>query len=261
LKERGLELSEKKSRIIYRIDEGFDFLGFNIRKYNEKLLTKPSKTSMKNIKRTIDDIIKANPSVSATRVIVLLNPVIRGWANYFKHVVSKKSFNELQDYIWKRLWHWARRRHPKKPGRWVQEKYFTTVGGNHWVFTDRQGTTIFNPAKVPIIRHVKIRQDCNPYDWDWEEYVEQRVQRLAKETISRKAVSLWMRQKGVCPWCKGDLDVEHHHIHHIVYKCHGGKDRLDNLWLMHDVCHRQLHARSNDKTDAGDLVEKSLMKA
>jgi RNA-directed DNA polymerase len=261
LAERGWELSERKSRIIYRIDEGFDFLGFNIRKYKGKLLTKPSKTSITKIKRKIDDIIKANLSVSATRLIVLLNPVIRGWTNHFKHVVSKRIFNELQDYIRKRLWHWARRRHPKKSGRWVKNKYFTTVGGNHWVFSDRQGKTICNPAKVPIIRHVKIQQGCNPYDRDWEEYVEQRVQRLAKETMSRKAISLWMRQKGICPGCKGDLDGECQHIHHRVYRCHGGKDTLDNLWLMHDVCHRQLHAHFNETTDAGDLVEGSLMKA
>ena len=129
------------------------------------------------------------------------------------------------------------------------------------MFTDRTGKTIFNPAKVPIIRHVKIRKGCNPYDRDWEEYVEIRIQRLARETMSRKAISLWTRQKGVCPRCKGDLDVEHQHIHHIVYRCHGGKDTLDNLWLMHDVCHRQLHAHSRDETEAGDSVEESLMKA
>ena len=128
------------------------------------------------------------------------------------------------------------------------------------MFTDRKDKTIFNPAKVPIIRHVKIRKDCNPYDRDWEEYVERRVQRLAKETMSRRAISLWMRQNGVCPWCKSELNVECQHIHHIVYRCHGGRDNLDNLWLMHDVCHRQLHAHSEKKTEVGDLVDRSLMK-
>jgi RNA-directed DNA polymerase len=143
----------------------------------------------------------------------------------------------------------------------VKKRYFTRVAGNHWVFTDGKGKTIFNPAKVPIQRHVKIRELCNPYDKDWEEYVEQRVQRLAKETMSRKAVSLWMRQKGVCPWCKSGLDLENQHIHHIVFKCHGGGDRLDNLMLLHDVCHRQLHAQSKDETEAGGVEKRPFMKA
>lgn len=259
LKERGLELSENKSYIMH-INDGFDFLGFTIRKYNGKLLNKPSKTSIRNIKRKIADIITANPSVSATRLIVLLNPVIRGWANHFKHVVSKKVFEGLQDYLWKRLWHWSCRRHPKKSGKWVKKRYFTRVAGNHWVFTDGKGKTIFNPAKVPIQRHAKIRERCHPYDKEWEEYVEQRTCRLAKEKMTRKALALWLKQKGHCPWCKDDLGAAFDtlHIHHRVFICHGGKDTLDNLWLLHDVCHQQLHAHSSDKTDAGDLVERSF---
>jgi RNA-directed DNA polymerase len=260
LQERGLELCESKSHI-YNINAGFDFLGFSIRKYNGKLLIKPSKTSLKHIKGEIHEIISTHKSVSATTLIVLLNPVIRGWANYFKHVVSKKVFDSLQDYIWKRLWGWATRRHPKKSKGWVKKRYFTQIAGNQWVFTDGKGKTMFNPAKVPIIRHVKIRKDCNPYDKDWEEYVEQRVQRLAKETMSRKAVSLWMRQKGVGPWCKSGLDLENQHIHHIVFKCHGGGDRLDNRMLLHDVCHRQLHAQSKDETEAGGVEKRPFMKA
>ena len=139
LKERGLELSENKSHLI-QLDEGFDFLGFSIRKNNGKLLIKPSTTSIKNIRRKLHDIVSTNTSVSATRLIVLLNPVIRGWANHFKHVVSKKVFDALNHYIGQRLWKWARRRHPKKNASWVRHKYFTQVAGNHWVFTDGKGT-------------------------------------------------------------------------------------------------------------------------
>jgi RNA-directed DNA polymerase len=262
LKERGLELSENKSHIIH-INDGFDFLGFSIRKYAGKLLIKPSKTSIKNIRRKIHDIIRKNTSVSATRLIVLLNPVIRGWANHFKHVVSKNVFDALSHYVWQRLWKWARRRHPKKNAPWVRRKYFTRVAGNHWVFTDGTGKTIFNPAKVPITRHVKIREGCNPYDKDWEEYVEQRRSRLARNTMTRKAVTLWTRQKGKCPWCKGALgdDLDTLQIHHKVFTCHGGKDTLDNLVLIHDVCHRQVHAQSNDEAETGGFVEEPLMEA
>lgn len=260
LKERGLELSESKSRIIH-INDGFDFLGFNIRKYDGKLLIKPSQTSIKNIMRKIHDIISKNTSVSATRLIVLLNPVIRGWTNYFKHGVSKKVFDVLQDYIWKRLWIWACRRHPKKKGTWVKKKYFTQVAGNNWVFTDGKGKTIFNPAKVPIKRHTKIREGCNPYDRDWEEYVELRWKRLADWRLTRKTFTLWKRQDGKCPWCKGELETENLHIHHKVYRCHGGDDTLDNLMFMHDVCHRQLHTQSKDEAETGGLVERPLMKA
>lgn len=258
LQERGLEVSAQKSQIVH-IDEGFDFLGVTIRKYAGKLLMKPSKTSIRNIKRKIADIITQNLSVSATQLIVLLNPVIRGWTNVFKHVASKKVFDALQDYLWKRLWHWARRRHPKKTERWMKQKYFTQVAGNHWVFTDRKGKTIFNPAKVPIIRHVKIREGCTPYEREWEEYVEQRRSRLARETMTRKVLTLWIRQKGICPWCKGELgdEFDTFQLHHQVFTCHGGQDTLDNLQLIHDVCHKQLHAHSNDETEAGDSAWRS----
>jgi RNA-directed DNA polymerase len=263
LRERGLELSTQKSQIVH-IDEGFDFLGVSLRKYAGKLLCKPSKASIRSIKRNIADIITQHLSVSATRLIVLLNPVIRGWANYFKHIASKQVFDAVQDYLWKRIWHWACRRHPKKTGRWVKKKYFTQIAGNHWVFTDKKGKTIFNPAKVPIIRHIKIREGCNPYDREWEVYVEQRRARLARETMTRKVLTLWNRQEGICPWCKGELgdDCDTFQLHHQVFTCHGGKDTLDNLQLMHDVCHRQLHAHSNhDETEPGDSVEESLLKA
>jgi RNA-directed DNA polymerase len=262
LQERGLEISAQKSQIVH-IDEGFDFLGCGIRKYAGKLLIKPSKTSITIIRRRIHDILRTNMSVSATRLIVLLNPVIRGWANYFKHVASKETFDALQNYLWRRLWYWARRRHPRKNGRWVRQKYFTRVAGNQWVFTDKNGKTIFNPAKVPIIRHVKMREGCNPYDREWEEYVEHRRFRLARETMTRKVLALWTRQEGICPWCKGELgdEVDTFQLHHQVFTCHGGNDTLDNLRLMHDVCHRQLHAHSNDETEPGDSVEESRVKA
>jgi RNA-directed DNA polymerase len=256
LKERGLELSEHKSHIV-SLNEGFDFLGFTIRKYAGKLLTKPSHTSITSIRRKIHDMISTNLSVSATRLLVLLNPVIRGWANHFKHGVSKKVFDALSHYTWQRLWNWARRKHPSKNARWVRRKYFTQVAGNHWVFTDGKGKTIFNPSKVPIRRHVKIRAGCNPYDREWEEYVEQRWRQLARNVMTRKVVTLWMRQEGKCPWCKGALDLDNLHIHHIVFICNGGDNTLMNLQLVHDVCHRQIHAHSNDKTEAGGFAEEA----
>jgi RNA-directed DNA polymerase len=123
LKERGLELSEEKTKITH-IDQGFDFLGHNVRKYNGKLLIKPSKKNVKCFLKEIRRTIKTNSSVKTETLIYLLNPKIRGWANYFRHVVSSKVFSYVDDQIFRALFNWAKRRHPNKGIRWVEDKYY-----------------------------------------------------------------------------------------------------------------------------------------
>ena len=113
LEERGLELAEDKTRVVH-INDGFDFLGFNLRKYNGTLLIKPATTSIAAVKDKVRTIIKNGGSVPPGVLIHRLNPVIRGWASFYRHVVSKQVFSDIDQAIWRMTWNWARRRHPKK---------------------------------------------------------------------------------------------------------------------------------------------------
>lgn len=181
LRERGLELSPEKTTVTH-ITEGFDFLGQNVRKYGAKLLIKPSAKNVATFLAEVREVVKGNKQAAAGHLVWLLNPKIRGWANYHRHVVSKRTFTEVDDALFWMLWRWAKRRHPNKGRRWVKEKYFTTEGGDHWVFfgedcgSDGKPRTIrlAKAAKTPIKRHTKIRAEANPYDPYWQAYLARR---------------------------------------------------------------------------------------
>lgn len=170
LNERGLVLSKQKSTITH-IHDGFDFLGFNIRKYGNKLLIKPSKSNIQQLKDKVRRIIKAYRTAKTINLVYKLNEVIRGWGNYYRHVVSKRIFGYLDHTIWQMTWRWAKRRHPKKGLRWIKRKYFQHEGLRNWVFREKQDkTSLFKLASIPIRRHIKIRADANPFDIEWREY-------------------------------------------------------------------------------------------
>jgi RNA-directed DNA polymerase len=172
LKERGLQLSAEKT-VITHINEGFDFLGFNIKSYNGKVLTKPSKKSIKSILEKVKTIIKNNRQTKQENLIRLLNPVIRGWGNYYSHVVSKKIFSQIDHHIVKMLIRWAKRRHPKKSRNWISNRYFESCDDRNWVFRADK-TELLEMAKIPIKRHIKIRKDANPYDTEYGNYFRKR---------------------------------------------------------------------------------------
>jgi RNA-directed DNA polymerase len=177
LAERGLVLSPEKTKVTH-ISEGFDFLGWNIRKYNGKLLIKPSKANVKAHLDKIREIVKANKAISQAKLIVWLNPIVTGWANYHRHVVAKETFARVDHEVWSLLWRWAVRRHPNKGSRWVKEKYFPTCNRRKWVFatTERQedGTirevVLRKASDTPIKRHIKIKGAANPHDQRWYGY-------------------------------------------------------------------------------------------
>ena len=178
LAERGLSLAPEKTRIVH-ISDGFDFLGFNVRTYHGKLLIKPSKDAQRRIHRSVRHIIRGSQAVTQRDLIRWLNPLIRGWANYYRHVVSKRTFSTLDHVLWKALWRWAVRRHPKKGRRWVAKRYFQTFGSRSWVFacthtTDQHETPewvkLIAAADTPIRRHVKVKAEANPYDPEWSLY-------------------------------------------------------------------------------------------
>lgn len=174
LKSRGLELSEHKTHITH-INDGFDFLGFNVRKYSGTLLIKPAKPKIKRFLQKVKRIIKANCSAPTSLLIKKLNPVIRGWGNYYRFVISKKVFSYVDHHIWQMLWRWAKRRHPNKGLKWIKSKYFQQQGNRNWVFREKQDhRPLFLLSSIPIRRYIKIKADANPYDVLWKSYFEQR---------------------------------------------------------------------------------------
>lgn len=248
LRERGLELSPEKT-VVTHIGEGFDFLGQNVRKYKGKLLIKPSKDSVKSLLAEARGIIKANKQTTAGQLILQLDPVIRGWAYYHRHVVSSGTFRSVEHAIFKALWRWAKRRHPNKGARWVKDKYFHRKGSLKWVFSgehDGQMRHLFSAASVPIRRHVKVSGEANPYDPAWETYFEHRrgVKMEAILKGRRTLLYLWKRQDGLCPRCNQPItSITGWHSHHVIWKSRGGSDEAANRVLLHPTCHRQLHCR------------------
>lgn len=253
LKDRGLTLSEEKTKIIH-VEEGFDFLGWNIRKYEGKLLIKPAKKNVQTFLRKIRGIIKENKTAKQESLIGLLNPVIRGWANYHQNQVAKETFSKVDHAIWKQLWTWARRRHPNKSAMWVKSKYFTSSGLRNWVF----GTTVedgkggkrtvklVRTSDTPIIRHVKIKGVANPYHPEFEQYFEERLGLSMKDKLKGRYLLIrkWFAQEGRCPKCGEKITKETGwNLHHIVPRSQGGKDNTSNLELLHPNCHRQHHSQ------------------
>ena len=252
MSERGLELSPTKTTITH-IEDGFDFLGQNIRKYNGKLLIKPSKKNVKKFLAKVRGIVKTRKAAKTGNLIMQLNPIIQGWANYHRHVVSKREFTSVDYAIYKTIWQWALRRHPKKNRRWVMKKYFTRIGGDHWVFFgeaigrkgDKKEVYLFNAASMPIQRHIKIKGEANPFDPNWELYFETRsdVKMVANLRGRRSLLSLWKEQGGCCPICSQRITkLTGWHNHHITWKSLGRADTRDNRVLLHPECHRKVHS-------------------
>jgi RNA-directed DNA polymerase len=256
LRERGLELSPEKIRITH-IEDGFDFLGQNVRKYAGKLLIKPARKNVKAFLGKVRQIVKANKQATAANLIAQLNPMIRGWANYHQHVVSKKTFHQVDTAIFNVLWAWAKRRHPNKPRRWVVDKYFQPRHGRTWTFVgtrvDRKGKpyelTLVRAGDTPIKRHVKVKGAANPYDPQWEVYFEKRLGvKMAHQLRGRRQLLyLWQQQDGLCPVCRQNITrLTGWHNHHIVWRIYGGSDTAENRVLLHPNCHRQVHSQSLD---------------
>ena len=178
---RGLELSLEKTSTTH-INDGFDFLGFNVRKYGGKLIIKPAKTSVKTFLGEIRRLIKSNRAAKTEQLVRQLNRKIRGWANYYRHVVAKKTFSHVDYQVFLALLTWVNRRHPNKSTQWKRKRYFRSQGGRQWVFFapthDTQGKVthldLFHAGCVAITRHVKIRADATPYDPAFRDYFQRR---------------------------------------------------------------------------------------
>jgi len=252
LQERGLELSEEKTTIT-AMEDGFDFLGQNVRKYGGKLLLKPSKKNVQTFLGKIREVIKGNPQVTAYGLLALLNPKIRGWANYHRHSASKATYVQVDWAISLAVWQWAKRRHPNKSKQWVANRYFGRIGGRSGRFfgerRDEHGQIdqkwLSLAAATPIQRHRKIQGRVNPYDPAWELYLEERLGlQMAATLRGRRTLNyLWRTQKGRCPVCEEPITrLTAWHQHHLVWRSKGGSEGVENRVLLHPDCHRQAHA-------------------
>jgi RNA-directed DNA polymerase len=253
LSKRGLQLSPEKT-IITPIEEGFDFLGQNVRKYKTgkryKLLITPSKKNVKAFLEKIREIVKTNKTLSAGKLIAKLNPLIRGWANYHRHIVSKKVFSSVDTMIYQTIRKWINRRHRGKSEAWKTKKYFTSIQGDNWVFFgngEEQARYLIRAANVPIQRHVKTQGEANPYDPMWESYFEKRLDVQIAATLKGKhqLLVLWKEQRGLCPICHQKITkITGWHSHHILWRSKGGSDTAENRVLLHPTCHQQVHSQN-----------------
>ncbi|WP_407484810.1 group II intron reverse transcriptase/maturase [Elizabethkingia miricola] len=216
LKMRGLALSEEKTKMTH-IDEGFDFLGFNVRRLGRTVLTRPSKDGMKKFLLKIKDIIKSNHSSRQDSLIRLLNPVITGWGNYYKHSVASDIFQKCDHLIFQKIWSWCNRRHSNKGRQWVKEKYFQKIGNRDWCFTwkenvdaDKNYLSLKHLSNIKVSRNIKIHGGANPFDPSWKFYFDKRETFKMLQTLKGKTtlLKLWEKQKRTCPICGSKIDRE-----------------------------------------------------
>jgi RNA-directed DNA polymerase len=172
LRVRGLELSTEKT-IITHINNGFDFLGWTFRKFNNKLIITPSKKSVKKVCKKIIEVVRVNLMQKQEVLIRELNAIIRGWSNYHKNICAKSTFQSIDKVIFETLWRWVKRRHPMKSMGWRKKRYFTQTATRDWIFESRKNKMLF-ASDTKIVRHVLIKFEANPYMQECEEYYRMR---------------------------------------------------------------------------------------
>ena len=265
LAEYDLEIKPEKTQIVHTLKHhngkkpGFNFLGFNIRQYpvgkhqsgknvkGEKLgfktIIKPSREGVKSHYDKVAEVITKHNSASQIALVVKLNPIFRGWSNYYRTVCSKKTYSKVYNLVFLRLRRWAIRRHPNKSKKWIVNKYWKTVGGDNWVFGDKD-VNLYKHPNTPILRHIKVKGDASPYDGNTN-YWASRMGRHP-ELIGSLA-RLLKKQKGKCAMCnrtfREDDVIEKDHK---IPKALGGK-YTDNIQLLHGHCHDK---KTKDDLDA-----------
>ncbi|MEW1659054.1 group II intron reverse transcriptase/maturase [Streptomyces sp. NPDC093707] len=203
---RGLVFNEDKTQIVHA-ETGFDFLGFNVRRYRSgKLLIKPSKAAVKRIRGRLREEIRALRGAEPAAVLRTLNPIIRGWAAYYRTVVSKEVFASLDAYLWQLTYRWTLPRHPKKPRRWIMRRYFgrfNPARQDNWVFGDRDsGAYLVRFAWTKIIRHQLVKGGASPDDPALADYWADRRRKGAPLPLDRATMRLLKTQTGRCHRCR-----------------------------------------------------------
>lgn len=202
LGKRGLTLSQEKT-LVTHIDKGFDFLGFNIRKYDRKLLIKPGKAKIRNIRSKLKDCCKGLRYQKTFQVIQTLNRILIGWGNFYRFACASKVFSSLDHYLFQDLWRELKRRHPKKGKKWVKKTYFCSRGSNHWILRGTEKETyrerdhyLYQLCQLPIRRHIKFRMKATPFDPDFSKYLKLLT---AMKMVGRKR-EIKRKSKTKSPW-------------------------------------------------------------
>jgi RNA-directed DNA polymerase len=211
---RGLELSEQKT-VITHISKGFNFLGHTVRKFGDKLLTTPAKSNFQALQDKVRRCIQSALGQPQEGLLRQLNPIIRGWAHYYRHGAAKRTFQRLDTYVFRKLWRWTKRRHPQKSAAWRKRKYFSAAG-KKWLFSVRlskeKGSSLvlslFKATSTKIQRHIKVRRTANPYDPDCARYFEMRRPtraqnsqhsgRTAQSARPTRIVAHWLQFAAAC---------------------------------------------------------------
>jgi RNA-directed DNA polymerase len=256
---RGLVFNEDKTQIVHVGQSGFDFLGFNVRRYGGKLLIKPSKAAVGRIRKKLAAEMHALRGSNAQAVLATIVPITRGWAAYYRCVVSKRVFTALDDYMWKLTYKWACYSHSNKPKTWIVNRYygrFNTARQDHWVFGDRDsGGYLPKFAWTKIVRHYMVPATASPDDPGLAQYWADR-RRRHKPPLDNGTLRLLQEQKGRCPLCgdyllHADREPDSPHEweqwltatrkaigkHNLV--AHGWKGTPDDFRLVHVSCYRR----------------------
>ena len=269
LSDMGLELKPSKTKLTHTLNEldgnvGFEFLGFHVQQHKVgnyraasnghsklgfKTLITPSKAKVKVHLAKIAEVIDTHKTAPQAALISKLNPIIRGWSNYYSTVVSKETFNRVDHLTYEKLRVWARTR---GKGNINKDKYWRAVDDRNWCFSTEDGIELHTHASTPIVRHIKVKGAASPFNGDWIYWSKRRGE--YPETPSRVA-SLIKKQKGICSQC--DLyftSTDIVEVDHLKPTSSGGKDTYDNLQLLHRHCHDSktakdgsLHKSQDDK--------------
>jgi RNA-directed DNA polymerase len=269
---RGLAFNEDKTRIVC-LSEGFDFLGFNARRYHSKLLIKPSKAAIRRLRERLASEMRALRGSNAAAVIAVLTPIIRGWAAYYRGVVSSKVFHSLDAYLWRLTFKWAKWQHHNKPRSWIISRYFGAFNrfrNDRWVFGDRDsGAYLVKFSWTSITRHIMVKGAASPDDPALARYWAERRKKVTPP-LDAYTLRLLTRQNARCPLCGEHLltadqppqSPEHWErwwlqvtrkaiaASYLVHHGRPGPAGGDPTRLVHASCHRGLRARTGRQDPA-----------
>jgi len=253
LRDMGLELKPSKTKLTHTLieidgDVGFEFLGFHVQQYKTGIyrcakngqgtplgfitLITPSKAKVKLYLAKIAEVIDTHKTAPQAALISKLNPIIRGWSNYYSSVVSTETFSKVDMLTWQKLRAWARKR---GKGDINKDKYWRTVGDRNWCFSTENGLELNQHSDTSIVRHIKVKGAASPYNGDWIYWSKRRGE---YPDTPKRVSELIEKQEGVCPHCGlyfTSTDIVE--VDHIKPTSLGGKDTYDNLQLLHKHCH------------------------
>jgi RNA-directed DNA polymerase len=248
---RGLTLSTEKTRIVH-LTQGFDFLGFTIRHYPDRrtatgyrLLTTPSAQSVQRLRERMRIEWRKMRGTNVQAILSQFNPIVRGWANYFRIGVASRVFSNLDRFMYDRAYRYVKHTHPHKSWQWRQNRYWGKLNlkrNDRWVFGDKaSGRYLLKFAWFPIERHQLVKGSASPDDVRLAVYWANRRKAHASSLASQEQ-RIARRQGYACAHCRGDLfNGEELHLDHVVPRAEGGNNRDENLRLVHLYCHQQIH--------------------